>query len=377
METYPPVPDALLPADGRFGSGPSRIRPEQIAALSRPLLMGTSHRKAPVKNVVASIRAGLAELFSLPEGYEVVLGNGGASAFWDLAAASLIRERAAFATFGEFGAKFAKEAELAPHLAAPIRVRGEPGSVALLTGAERSADGAAPDAFAYPHHETSTGAMSPVARIGGEEALTLVDATSIAGAVTVDVSQTDAYYFSPQKAFGSDGGLWIALLSPAARERAERLHGAPDRWMPSFLDLSLAISNSAKDQTLNTPAIATLLMIAEQLDWMLANGGLAGMEARSRAASGLLYEWADGSSIVRPFVTEKEYRSPVVVTLEFDPVVDAAALSAALRAQGVVDIDPYRGVGGNQLRIATWPATPSEDVEQLIASIDWILERVL
>lgn len=377
METYPPVPAELLPADGRFGSGPSRIRPEQIEALSQPLLMGTSHRKPPVKAVVGAIRAGLRELFSLPEGYEVALGNGGASAFWDVATTSLVRERAAFATFGEFGAKFATEVDKAPHLDAAIRVVGEAGTVSRLTGSETSADGLAPDVFAYPHHETSTGALSPVARIGDPRALTLVDATSIAGAVDVDVAQTDAYYFSPQKAFASDGGLWVALLSPAAMARAEELHAATDRWMPTFLDLSVAVKNSLKDQTLNTPAIATLIMLERQVAWMLENGGLAGMEARSRAASNLLYAWADSSSVARAFVSEPQWRSPVVVTIEFDEAVDAKALSASLRAQGVVDVDPYRGVGGNQLRIATWPSTPTEDVEALLACIDWILEQAL
>lgn len=377
METLPQIPAELLPADGRFGSGPSRVRPEQIEALSAPLLMGTSHRKPPVKAVVASIREGLRSLFSPPEGYEVVLGNGGASAFWDVAAASLVRRRAAFATFGEFGAKFATEVDKAPHLEAAIRVEGAPGTVSRLTGAERGPEGGVPDVFAHPHHETSTGTLSPVERIGDEGALTLVDATSIAGATRVDVSQTDAYYFSPQKAFASDGGLWVALLSPAALARAEDLHRATDRWMPTFLDLSVAVRNSAKDQTLNTPAIATLIMLERQIAWMLENGGLAGMEARSRAASGLIYDWADSSSIARAFVSEPEFRSPVVVTVEFDEAIDAKILSAALRAQGVVDIDPYRGVGGNQLRIATWPSTPIEDVEALLACFDFLIERAL
>lgn len=375
MENLPPIPAHLLPDDGRFGSGPSRIRPEQIEALAAPLLMGTSHRKAPVKAVVASIREGLRSLFALPEGYEVVLGNGGASAFWDVAAASLVRERAAFATFGEFGAKFAAEIDKAPHLRPAIRVQAEAGSLARLSGGERGEDGGAPDVFAYPHHETSTGVLSPVERIGSGDALTLVDATSIAGAARVEVSATDAYYFSPQKAFGSDGGLWVALLSPAALGRAEELHSAAGRWIPSFLDLSLAAANSVKDQTLNTPAIATLIMMERQISWMLDNGGLAGMEERARAASGVLYSWAEASPLVRPFVGEPEHRSPVVVTLEFDESVDAKALSAALRAQGVVDVDPYRGVGGNQLRIATWPATPVADAEALVACIDWLLAR--
>ncbi|MDY4492650.1 phosphoserine transaminase [Schaalia hyovaginalis] len=377
MESYPRVPAELLPSDGRFGSGPSRIRRAQIDALARPLIMGTSHRKQPVKALVASIRAGIRELYGLPEGYEVVLGNGGATAFWDAAAACLVRERAALATFGEFGEKFAKEIDRAPHLAPALRVTAAPGSLALLTGGERSADGGRPDAFAHPHHETSTGVLSPVRRLGDEGDLTLIDATSIAGAVPIDPAQADAYYFSPQKAFGSDGGLWVSIMSPAAIERAEELSTAPGRWVPAFLDLSAAVRNSVKDQTLNTPAIATLVLLAEQIDWMLHMGGLSAMEARARAASRVLYDWADASSVARPFVADPGHRSPVVVTIEFDEAIDAGALSAALRSQGVVDIDPYRGVGGNQLRIATWPSTAIEDVEALVACFDWIIERVL
>lgn len=345
--------------------------------MARPLIMGTSHRKQPVKALVASIRAGIRELYGLPEGYEVVLGNGGATAFWDAAAACLVRERAALATFGEFGEKFAKEIDRAPHLAPALRVTAAPGSLALLTGGERSADGGRPDAFAHPHHETSTGVLSPVRRLGDEGDLTLIDATSIAGAVPIDPAQADAYYFSPQKAFGSDGGLWVSIMSPAAIERAEELSTAPGRWVPAFLDLSAAVRNSVKDQTLNTPAIATLVMLAEQIDWMLHMGGLSAMEARARAASRVLYDWADASSVARPFVADPGHRSPVIVTIEFDEAIDAGALSAALRSQGVVDIDPYRGVGGNQLRIATWPSTAIEDVEALVVCFDWIIERVL
>lgn len=375
MVNIAPIPADLLPKDGRFGSGPSRIRPEQIEALRAPLLMGTSHRKAPVKSLVASIREGLRSLYALPEGYEVVLGNGGASAFWDVAVTSLVRERAAFGVFGEFGSKFATEVDRAPHLDAAIRVSAEAGALARLTGTETNEDGASPDVFAYPHHETSTGVLSPVERIGCDDALTVVDATSVAGAAQVDVSAADAYYFSPQKAFGSDGGLWLALLSPQAMQRAEELHCASDRWMPSFLDLSLAVKNSVKDQTLNTPAIATLIMLDRQIAWMLDEGGLNGMEARSRAASEVLYRWADSSPLVRPFVSDASHRSHVVVTLEFDESVDTKALSAALRAQGIVDVDPYRGVGGKQLRIGTWPTTPVSDVEALVACLNWLLEH--
>ncbi len=377
MKPYPPVPSELLPSDGRFGSGPSRVRTTQIDALARPLVMGTSHRKDSVKSLVAFIRSGLRELYALPEDYEVVLGNGGATAFWDAAVACLIRERAACATFGEFGEKFAHEIDSAAHLAPALRVSAQAGSLAVLTGQERSPEGGRADVFAYPHHETSTGVLSPLRRFGSADDLTVVDATSIAGVLPIDPTQVDAYYFSPQKAFGSDGGLWVSFMSPSAIKRSLELSQAPGRWVPSFLDLSLALRYSAKDQTLNTPAIATLVMLAEQIEWMLQMGGLAVMEARARTASTVLYEWADSSSLARPFVAQSAQRSPVVVTLEFDEVIDAKELSATLRRQGVVDIDSYRGVGGNQLRIATWPSTPLEDVEALIACFDWIIERVL
>lgn len=379
----PVVPAHLRPRDGRFGCGPSRIRERQIEALSSPLLMGTSHRQAPVRGVVGDIRRGLAELFSLPEGWTVVLGNGGTTAFWAVATASLVRRRAAHAVFGEFGQKFADETCAAPFLSPSVQVSAPAGSVAVLSGDEgaASADGPAPDVFAYPHHETSTGALSPVYRPSAPagapgDALTLVDATSIAAGADVDVSVTDAYYFAPQKCLASDGGLWIALLSPAARKRARELHGAPDRWVPQFLDLQLAIQNSEKDQTLNTPAIATLVMLREQIRWMLDLGGLPATAARSRACSDLLYRWAERSEVATPFVAEPRWRSPVVVTLDFAPQVDAARLARALRASGIVDVEPYRKLRRNQLRIATFPATDIADVEALLASIDWLLPRL-
>ncbi|QPK81023.1 phosphoserine transaminase [Schaalia sp. ZJ405] len=376
MNTLPPLPPELLPHDGRFGCGPSRIRPEQIDALRRPLIMGTSHRQEPVKNIVNSIRQGLTDLFSLPSGYEVALGNGGATAFWDMAAASLIRRRAHCAVFGEFGAKFAEEIRRAPHLVAPIVTEAPAGQLARISLDEDEADTPA-DTFVYPHHETSTGVVSPVYRCGNADALTLVDGTSIAGAMSVDLSQSDAYYFSPQKVFGSDGGLWVAILSPAALQRAEELNGATDRWIPKFLNVSSAVAQSRKNQTLNTPAIATLVMMDQQIQWMLAQGGLETMERRARQSSDLLYAWAESSSVAHPFVEAPELRSPVVVTIEFDEVVDAKAIASHLRRQGIVDINAYRGVGRNQLRIGTWPATDLEDVDALIGCLDFVLEHAL
>ncbi len=371
------IPAHLHPADARFGSGPSRIRPDQITALSAPLLMGTSHRQAPVRTIVHRIREGLSELFSLPPEWSVTLGNGGSTTFWAVATTSLVRRRVAHAEFGEFGHKFAEETRRAPFLEPSIIVSAPPGETIELTGDEGASDeGSAPDAFAYPHHETSTGALSPVRRIGGSSALTLVDATSVAGGVLVDVTQTDAYYFSPQKCFGSDGGIWIALLSPAAQERARKLHGATDRWMPQILDLSVALDNSEKDQTLNTPAIATLIMLADQIDWMLAEGGLPAMAARSRAASNLVYDWAERSSCATPFIASPQWRSPVVVTVDFAPEVDATRLAAILRANGIVDVEPYRGLKRNQLRVATFPSTDTSDVEALLSCIDWVLPRL-
>ncbi|MDC4232198.1 phosphoserine transaminase [Actinomyces sp. B33] len=367
MPELPSIPPRLLPADGRFGSGPSRIRPSHTRALAASPLLGTSHRQAPVKGLVSSIRRGLGDLLRAPDGYEVVLGNGGATAFWDAACASLIRERAAFAVFGAFGAKFADEARRAPHLDDPIVVEAPAGRLARLNGDEDA------DVFAHPHHETSTGVVSPVERLGPADALTLVDATSIAGAHRVDLAQTDAYYFSPQKALGSDGGLWIAVLSPAALDRARELSRAPGRWVPAFLDLDAAARNSLNNQTLNTPAIATLVLLDEQIRWLLGLGGIEAAAARAGAASDLVYRWAEACPLARPFVDDPALRSPVVATVEFDASVDARAIADHLRAHGIVDLGAYRGVGDNQMRIATWPSTPTEDVEALLACLDFTL----
>ena len=366
------IPRELLPVDGRFGCGPAKVRPEAVAALAATgtTLLGTSHRQAPVKNLVGAVREGLAELFRLPDGYEVVLGNGGSSLFWDLAAFSLVERRSAHATFGEFSAKFAAVTTAAPHLEAPSVVKAEPGSVAL----PEATPGA--DAYAWAHNETSTGALAPVQRIDGADdgALVLIDGTSAAGGTAVDVAATDVYYFAPQKSLGSDGGLWLALLSPAAIERAERI-AATDRWIPESLSLTTAITNSRQNQTLNTPAIATLYLLHDQLTWLNEQGGLTFAGGRTADSAKRIYTWADESAYAVPFVSEPEYRSPVVATIDFSGV-DAKAIAATLRANGVVDTEPYRKLGRNQLRVGMFPNVEPEDVSQLTRCIDWVVERL-
>ncbi len=373
-ETATQIPADLKPADGRFGCGPSKVRPEALARLAeRADLMGTSHRQAPVRDLVARVRGGLAELFSLPDGYEVALGNGGTTAFWDAACAWLVRERALHLTYGEFSAKFAKATAGAPFLADPILVEADPGEAPAP-----SADPAA-DAIAWAHNETSTGVMVPVERPADTgDALVLIDATSGAGGLPVDVGQADAYYFAPQKAFGADGGLWLALLSPAAIARIEELDGAGagERWQPGFLSLQTALENSRKEQTYNTPALATLLLLADQVEWMLAGGGLGWCVGRTTASSEHLYAWAENTDFASPFVADPAKRSLVVGTIDFDQSVDAAAIAAALRANGVVDVEPYRKLGRNQLRIGMFPAVAPADVEALTACVDWVVENV-
>ncbi|HUR52072.1 MAG TPA: phosphoserine transaminase [Mycobacteriales bacterium] len=361
------IPRELLPGDGRFGSGPSKVRVEQLAALqSAAGVIGTSHRQAPVKAVVGRVREGLATLFSLPDGYEVVLGNGGATAFWDVAAFNLVRDRAQHLVFGEFGGKFAEGVKAAPFLGGPSVVEAEPGTAPDFAPAPEF------DVYATPQNETSTGVARPVRRPAGE-GLHLVDATSAAGGLAVDVSETDAYYFAPQKSFASDGGLWLALLSPAAVERVAELG---DRWKPAFLDLQIAIDNSRLDQTYNTPAVATLVMLADQVEWMLAQGGLAFCTARTADSANRLYTWAEKSPYATPFVTEERLRSNVVGTIDFTDEVDAAAVAKVLRANGVVDVEPYRKLGRNQLRVAMFPAVEPSDVEALTACIDHVVERL-
>ena len=375
MVAFPDIPQDILPADGRFGCGPSKVRAAQIAALSSPLLMGTSHRAMPVRDGVASLKDGLRALLTVPDDYEVVLGNGGASAFWDVACACLVSSRAAFGSWGAFGAKFASEAVRAPHLGTPLIDEAAHGS--LVTVSPRGASEGI-DVYAYPHNETSTGVASPVYRVEAPDALTLVDGTSIAGAAPVDLTQVDAYYFSLQKALGSDGGLWVTILSPAAIERARRVEECADgRWVPQFLSLSAAIDNSRKDQTLNTPALATIVMAERQVRWLLQRGGMDAVSAHCAQASSLIYDWAQANLAARPFVDNPAWRSPVTATIEIDEAVNASELAAHLRARGIVDIGAYRGVGANQLRIGTWPSVEVEDVEALLACIDYCLERVL
>ena len=369
--TYPQIPTDLLPADGRFGCGPSKVRPEQLAAVAAAGdLMGTSHRQKPVKSLVGRVRSGLADLFSLPEGYQVVLGNGGSTAFWDAAAFGLVRERALHLTYGEFSAKFAESTRGAPFLADPVVVSAQPGSAP-----EPQAD-ASCDVLAWAHNETSTGVSVPVVRpaeaLPGQ--LVVIDATSGAGGLPVDVTQADTYYFAPQKGFAADGGLWLALMSPAALERVAEL-AASDRWIPPFLSLATAVDNSLKDQTYNTPALATLVLMAEQIDWMNGLGGLDACVARTADSSGRLYAWAEKSEYATPFVTDPAHRSQVVGTIDLDDSVDAAAVAATLRANGVVDTEPYRKLGRNQLRIGMFPAIDPADVSALTACIDWVVER--
>jgi phosphoserine aminotransferase len=376
VDTVLQIPDSLKPADGRFGSGPSRIRHEQLARLPQEgaSIMGTSHRQAPVRGVVAQIRASLRELFSAPDGYEVVLGNGGTTAFWDAAACCLVRERALHLTYGEFSSKFAASTRRAPFLADPIVIEAEAGDAP-----EPRSDPDA-DVLAWAHNETSTGVMVPVTRPpGSAEALVLIDATSAAAGLPVDVGQTDAYYLAPQKGLGSDGGLWLALMSPAALERIAELTSSPGdgRWVPEFLSLQIAHENSVKEQTYNTPAIATLLLLADQLEWMLDRGGLEAMIARTTESSSHLYQWALGHEHATPFVRDPAKRSLVVGTIDFDADVDAADLASTLRANGIVDVEPYRKLGRNQLRIGMFPAIPPGDVKALTACIDWVLERRL
>ncbi|HEY5707847.1 MAG TPA: phosphoserine transaminase [Solirubrobacterales bacterium] len=368
------IPADLKPADGRFGCGPSKVRPEALARLAeQSALMGTSHRQAPVRELVERVRSGLAELFSLPDGYEIALGNGGTTAFWDAAAAWLVRGRALHLTYGEFSQKFAKVTAGAPFLADPILVEADPGDAPAPV-----ADPAA-DAIAWAHNETSTGVMVAVARpegASGGGALVLVDATSGAGGLPVDVSQADAYYFAPQKAFGADGGLWLAALSPAAIERIGQLDGAEGRWQPAFLSLQTALDNSRKEQTYNTPALATLLLLADQVEWMLEGGGLGWCVERTSASSGHLYDWAERVDFASPFVADPAKRSLVVGTIDFDDSVDAAAVATTLRANGIVDVEPYRKLGRNQLRVGMFPAVEPADVEALTTCIDWIVENV-
>ncbi len=380
-QTVIEIPDQLKPADGRFGSGPSRVRQAQLRRLvdEGSKVMGTSHRQKPVKALVGRIRAGLTELFSLPDGYEVVLGNGGTTAFWDAAAAGLVRERALHLSFGEFSSKFAKVTNTAPFLDASVVVSADPGDAPDPAAIDRAAATSC-DVLAWAHNETSTGVMAPVVRPPGtraDEQLVLIDATSGAAGLPVTITDADVYYLAPQKGFASDGGLWVALMSPAALDRVAAIAAAPPggRWIPEFLSLATALDNSRKDQTYNTPAVATLFLFADQLDWMLEQGGLDAMVSRTTESSSILYGWAEAHPHATPFVTDPAKRSLVVGTIDFDDAVDAALVAATLRANGIVDVEPYRKLGRNQLRVAMFPATPPGDVEALTRCIDCVLEQ--
>ncbi len=364
------IPADLKPADGRFGCGPSKVRPEQLSALTTTTagLFGTSHRQAPVKNLVGRVREGLRELFSVPDGYEVILGNGGATAFWDAAAFGLIDKKSLHLTFGEFSAKFASAVAGNPFVGDPIIVKADPG-----TAPSPQSDPSV-DAVAWAHNETSTGVAVGVQRPAGD-ALVLIDATSAAGGLPVDITECDAYYFAPQKNFASDGGLWFAILSPAALARIEAI-AASGRWVPEFLSLPVAVDNSLKNQTYNTPAIGTLVLMAEQIDWMLGNGGLDWAVKRTADSSSRLYSWAEAAPFATPFVADPALRSQVVGTIDFNDSVDASAVAATLRANGIVDTEPYRKLGRNQLRVAMFPAIEPDDVSALTRCVDWVVERL-
>jgi phosphoserine aminotransferase len=379
------IPAELKPGDGRFGCGPSKVRPEALARLGGGAApMGTSHRQKPVKALVGEIRAGLSDLFSASDGYEVALGNGGATAFWDAAACGLIERRSLHLTYGEFSSKFAQVAREAPFLEEPVVVKAEPGDAPDPAQADPAQAGA--DVVGWANNETSTGVMVPVVRpgVGGHSdvPLVLIDATSGAGGLPVDVAQTDAYYFAPQKSFAADGGLWVALLSPAAQERIAKLasarggSGPAPRWIPQFLSLATALENSLKDQTYNTPAVATLFLLAEQIRWMLDGGGLDWCVSRTTASSEHLYGWAERTSYTTPFVADPAKRSLVVGTIDFDESVDAAAVAKTLRENGIVDTEPYRKLGRNQLRIGMFPAVEPADVQALTSCIEWVVERM-
>ncbi len=367
------IPAELLPADGRFGAGPSKVRSEQISALSTyaSSVMGTSHRQKPVKAQVARVRTGLKQLFNLPEGYEVVLGNGGSTAFWEVAVFGLLRDRGQFLTFGEFGSKFAKAAKDAPFVGEQSVIKGEPGTAPAFEPA------AGIDLYATPHNETSTGVAVSLKRPEGidEDALFVVDATSAAGGLFVDMAEVDVYYFAPQKSFGSDGGIWFALMSPRAIARAKEIKES-GRYIPAFLDLQTAIDNSVLEQTYNTPALATLIMMAEQIDWFNHNGGLKFCTDRTAASAKALYDWAEASAFATPFVADPALRSHVIGTIDFDDSIDATIISKVLRAHGVVDTEPYRKLGRNQLRIAMFPAVDPTDVTKLTSCIDWIVSNL-
>lgn len=367
------IPQDLLPSDGRFGCGPSKVRLEQITAISDAAtsIMGTSHRQAPVKNLVGSVRSGLTELFGLPDGWEIVLGNGGSTVFWDAATFGLIESRSQHLVFGEFSSKFADASAAAPHLGEPSVISTDPGDHPTAV----AEDGI--DLYALTHNETSTGVAMTLTRPDGiaDDALVAVDATSAAGGLSWNPSEVDVYYFAPQKSFASDGGLWIAACSPTATDRIERI-AASDRWRPAALDLGIALSNSRLNQTYNTPALATLIMLNAQIEWMLSNGGANWVADRVATSAATMYGWADAHTLATPFVTDPAKRSHVVATIDLDDSIEATAVSAALRANGVVDTDSYRKLGRNQLRVGMFPAIDPADIERLTRCIDYVMEQL-
>ena len=363
------IPADIKPADGRFGCGPSKVRPEQLTALAAAGdLFGTSHRQAPIKNLVGRVRDGVKQLFSTPDGYEVILGNGGSTAFWDAAAFGLIDKRSLHLTYGEFSSKFASCVAKNPFVGDPIVIKADAGSAPAVQSDPDV------DVVAWAHNETSTGVAVPIQRPAGD-ALVAIDATSAAGGLPVNIADTDAYYFAPQKNFASDGGLWLAVMSPAALARVEQI-AATDRWVPDFLSLPIAVENSLKNQTYNTPAIATLILLAEQLDWLNGNGGLDWAVKRTADSSQRLYSWAESRPFTTPFVADPALRSQVVGTIDFNDDVDAAAVAKVLRANGIVDTEPYRKLGRNQLRVAMFPAVDPDDISALTACVDWVVERL-
>jgi phosphoserine aminotransferase len=367
------IPAELLPQDGRFGCGPSKVRPAQIdflASLGQTVL-GTSHRQAPVRNLVGEVRRGLADLFRLPDGYEIVLGNGGSTAFWDIAAFGLVRERAQHLAFGEFSAKFGSVTQKAPFLGDSTIIKGEPGTLPTARAE------AGVDVYAWAQNETSTGVMAPVNRVHDvdEGALMLVDATSGAGGMPVDIAECDVYYFGPQKCFAAEGGLWLAAFSPAALSRVDEI-AASGRWVPDFFSLPTAISNSRLNQTYNTPAVSTLALLANQVGWINDNGGLDWAVKRTTDSSSRLYAWAEATGYTSPFVADPSARSLVVGTVDFTDEVNAASVAAVLRANGVVDVEPYRKLGRNQLRVGMFPAIDPEDISKLISSIEYVVGQI-
>lgn len=367
------IPSDLLPADGRFGCGPSKVRPEAVAALAAEAgdYLGTSHRQAPVKFMVSRLRNAVAELFALPDGYEVILGNGGTTVFWDAATFGLIEQKSQHLTFGEFSSKFAECATKAPFISDPTVISAPAGEAAEAVGETGI------DLYALTHNETSTGVAMPIVRPTGTDAgaLVAVDATSAAGGLKFDASQTDVYYFAPQKCLASDGGLWIAAVSPAAMERIERI-ASSDRWIPASIDLKTAMDNSLKDQTYNTPALATIFLAVHQMEWINQHGGLGMSSGRSAKSAEIMYSWAEASSYATPFVSDPALRSNVVATIDIDDSVDANEISKILRANGIVDTDSYRKLGRNQLRIAMFPAIDSEDIAQLTTCIDFVVDEL-